>query len=319
MGPILQITDNRLTIETLMDQVNQSSYPAVKTGWQTFLTYGRMVKFSHSIFALPFALAAVILAQRTAPLQWLDLVWILIAMVSARSAAMGFNRIVDARFDGKNPRTQNREIPAGQISMISAGIFVLFSALLFLLMAWLLGEVCFYLAFPVLAVLLAYSYTKRFTWGSHLILGLAIALAPLGAWIAVTKSLDGAILWLSLALLTHIAGFDILYACQDYDFDRSVGLRSIPTYFGIKQALGIAAIIHVVSFFAFAMVAFVFHLKWPYFVSVSIIGGLLVLEHKLVKPEDLSRVHVAFFHINSIIACVLFSGVFGDEIWRRLV
>lgn len=302
-----------------MDQVNQSFFPAVKTGWQMLLTYGRMVKFSHSIFALPFALAAVILAQRQAPLKWFDLAWILIAMVSARSAAMGFNRIVDARLDGQNPRTQNREIPAGQISMISAGIFVLFSALLFLLMAWLLGEICFYLAFPVLAILLAYSYTKRFTWGSHLILGLAIALAPLGAWLAVTKSFDGAILWLSLALLTHIAGFDILYACQDYDFDRSVGLRSIPTYFGIKQALGIAAIIHVVSFLAFAMVAFVFQLHWPYLVSVIIIGCLLIVEHKLVSPEDLSKVHVAFFHINSIIACVLFLGVFGDEIWRRLV
>lgn len=282
------------------------------------MTYGRMVKFSHSVFALPFALAAVILAQRTVHLQWLDLIWILIAMVSARSAAMGFNRIVDARFDGQNSRTQNREIPAGQIPMTAAGIFVLFSALLFLFMAWLLGKVCFYSAFPVLAILLTYSYTKRFMWGSHLILGLAIALAPMGAWIAVTKGFDGAILWLSLALLTHIAGFDILYACQDYEFDRSVGLRSIPTRFGIKRALGIAAIIHVISFFAFTIVAFVFHLKWPYLVSVFIIGCLLVLEHKLVQPEDLSRVPIAFFHINSIIACVLFLGVFGDEIWRRL-
>ena len=252
------------------------------------MIYGRMVKFSHSIFALPFALAAVILAQRQVPLQWLDLVWILIAMVSARSAAMGFNRFVDARFDGQNPRTQNREIPAGQIAMTAAAIFILFSALLFLFMAWLLGKICFYLAFPVLAVLLAYSYTKRFTWGSHLILGLAIALAPLGAWLAVTKSFDGAILWLSLALLTHIAGFDILYACQDYEFDRSMGLRSIPTRFGIQRALDIAAIIHVIAFIAFAMVSFVFHLKWPYLVSVFIIGCLLVLEHKLVLPEDLS-------------------------------
>ncbi len=221
-GPILQITDNRLTIETLMDQVNQTS-PAAKSGWQALMIYGRMVKFSHSIFALPFALAAVILAQRQAPLKWLDLVWILIAMVSARSAAMGFNRIVDARFDEQNPRTQNREIPAGQIPMSAAGVFVFFPRCIFLLMAWLLGKVCFYSAFPVLAILLAYSYTKRFTWGSHLILGLAIALAPMGAWMAVTKSFDGAILWLSLALLTHIAGFDILYACQDYEFDRSSG------------------------------------------------------------------------------------------------
>lgn len=312
----MQITSNRLTIETLMDQGNQT-FPVTIPGWQTLLTYGRMVKFSHSIFALPFALAAVILAQRTVPLQWLDLIWILIAMVSARSAAMGFNRIVDARFDGQNPRTQNREIPAGQISMTSAGIFVLVSALIFLLMAWLLGKTCFYLAFPVLGILLAYSYTKRFTWGSHLFLGLAIALAPMGAWVAVTKSFDGGILWLSLALLTHIAGFDVLYACQDYDFDKKRGLHSIPTFFGIERALGIAKITHVLSFIAFAAVAFVFELNWPYLISVIIIGCLLVVEHKLVSPDDLSRVHVAFFHINSIIALVLFAGIFLDEIWRR--
>jgi len=315
----LQIIINRLTIETLMDQVNQTAYPAAKTGWQALLAYSRMVKFSHSVFALPFALAAVILAQRQAPLQWFDLVWILTAMVSARSAAMGFNRMVDARLDGQNPRTQNREIPTAQISMTAAGVFVLASTLIFLLMAWLLGRICFMIAFPVLAILLVYSYTKRFTWSSHLILGLAIALAPLGAWLAVAKSFNGAILWLSLALLTHIAGFDILYACQDYDFDKKSGLQSIPTCFGIKRALGIAKGIHVISFIAFVMVALVFQLHWPYLVSVVIIGGLLIVEHKLVSPDDLSRVHVAFFHINSIIACVLFMGIFLDEAWRWTV
>ena len=212
---------------------------------RVFLTYGRMIKFSHTIFALPFALAAVVLAQRHHPIIASDIFWVLLAMVAARSAAMGFNRITDSRIDGLNPRTRSREIPAGQISTAQAMVFVIFSAATFLLAAWMLGRLCFYLALPMLAVLFAYSYTKRFTWLSHLFLGFAISLAPVGAWVAMTKGMAPEIWLLSAALMTYIAGFDILYACQDVQFDRGAGLYSIPARFGVRRALQILSLIHI--------------------------------------------------------------------------
>lgn len=211
------------------------------------VTYGRMIKFSHTIFALPFALAAVVLAHRQAPITLYSLIWILVAMVAARSAAMGFNRIVDARIDARNPRTAMREIPAGTLSRKAAIIFVAVSGGVFVAAAAMLGKLCLMLSIPVLAVLCLYSYTKRFTWLAHIYLGFAISLAPLGAWIALTNSFHGPILFLSLALLTYIAGFDILYACQDTAFDRQEGLFSIPAQFGIPKALLTARAIHVLA------------------------------------------------------------------------
>jgi 4-hydroxybenzoate polyprenyltransferase len=276
-----------------------------------------MIKFSHTIFALPFALAAAILAQRYHPLRLADLFWIILAMVGARSAAMGFNRMADASLDAQNPRTANREIPSGQISIRAVQVFILLSALVFVWAAAMLGKICLYFSFLVLALLFVYSYTKRFTWLCHLYLGFVISLAPLGAWIALTKTFAWPILWLSLSLLTYITGFDILYACQDVQFDRQKGLHSIPARVGILNALRIAALIHLLSFLSFLMIYFVFDMQAPYLVAAGIIGLLLVIEHRLVNPADLSKVPFAFFHVNSLISITLFIGVLVDEIYQR--
>ena len=274
--------------------------------------YGRMIKFSHTLFALPFALAAVVLAHRIHPVTWPQLLWILAAMVGARSAAMGFNRIVDARYDRINPRTADREIPSGRLSVGAAVVFVVFSAGVFLLAAGMLGPLCLALAPPVLVVLCIYSYTKRFTAFSHLYLGFAIALAPLGAWIAVTGRFDWPVTILCLALWTYIAGFDILYACQDADFDRQAGLFSIPARWGPVAAFHTAALLHLAAFIFFLMVYLVFNLGAVYFAAVIVIGSLLVLEHRLVRPDDLQRIQLAFFNVNSLIAIVLFAGILID-------
>lgn len=281
------------------------------------MVYGRMIRFSHTIFALPFALSAVVLACREHPLNWGDIFWILAAMVGARSAAMGFNRIADAEIDAENPRTAAREIPRGKLSLTSAKLFVICFSVIFIFAAAMLGKICFYLSFPVLGILFAYSYTKRFTWLSHLYLGFAISLAPLGAWIAVAKNFSLPILLLSLALMTYIAGFDILYACQDTEFDRKQGLFSIPARFGLKAALGIAKILHFCSFCFFAGIFFAFDMNRIYLLTVLIIGGLFILEHRLVKPDDLKHIHIAFFHVNSMISVILFIGVLADELFRR--
>jgi 4-hydroxybenzoate polyprenyltransferase len=285
--------------------------------WSQVRVYGQMIKFSHTVFALPFALAAVILAQRYHRLQMTDLLWIVLAMVGARSAAMGFNRLADAHLDAQNPRTAGREIPSGKISPMAVKLFILLSALVFIWAAAMLGSICLYLSFVVLALLFLYSYLKRFTWLCHLYLGFVISLAPLGAWIALTQSVDWPILWLSMALLTYITGFDILYACQDVQFDQQAGLFSIPARYGIKRALALAKIIHLLSFLSFAMIYVVFDMKAPYLVAVGIIGILLVIEHRLVNPDDLSKVPFAFFHVNSIISITLFVGVLADELFQR--
>jgi 4-hydroxybenzoate polyprenyltransferase len=279
--------------------------------------YGRMIKFSHTLFAMPFALAAVVLAQRVVPLDGSTLLWVLVALVAARSAAMGFNRIADAALDARNPRTANREIPAGKLSRSHTRRFVIVSSLAFIGAAAMLGPLCLVLSLPVLALLCGYSYTKRFTWLSHLVLGLAISLAPLGAWIAVTGSVHWPVLLLSGALLTYIAGFDILYACQDADFDRREGLHSIPVRFGIGPALWASAWLHVISFLFFLLIHIAFDMNHAYLGTVAVIGGLLVIEHRLVDPDDLSRVQVAFFHVNSMISVVLLAGVLLDEVLRR--
>jgi 4-hydroxybenzoate polyprenyltransferase len=277
-----------------------------------------MIKFSHSIFAMPFALSAVVLAQRDHPTTFSDIVWILVAMVGARSAAMGFNRIVDAGLDSKNPRTRNREIPTGRLSLESAIGFVVLSSAVFIGAAAMLGKLCLILSVPALLVLLGYSYTKRFTRWCHLYLGFAISLAPMGAWIALTDTFSWGILCLSSALMTYIAGFDIIYACQDVDFDRENNLFSVPARYGVKQALAISTWLHAFSFLCFVLIFFIFQMDQFYLAAVIIIGMLYIIEHKLVDPDDLRRIHVAFFHVNSAISVVLFVGVLADEIWRRL-
>lgn len=285
--------------------------------FEKMVVFGRMVRFGHTIFALPFALSAVILAQRQAPLRLWDLFWILVAMASARSAAMGFNRIADATLDAANPRTSDREIPAGKLSVASAERFVLVFSALFMAAAAMLGALCFFLSLPVLALLFSYSYTKRFTWLSHLYLGFVISLAPAAAWLAVTKTLPGPILWLSLALMTWMAGFDILYACQDLEFDRRYGLQSVPVRFGVRRALQMASFCHMAAMVAFLMIFFHFDMNIAYLSAVAIIGILLVIENRMVRPDDLRHVPFAFFHINSIISVILLTGVLADEMIRR--
>jgi 4-hydroxybenzoate polyprenyltransferase len=278
--------------------------------------YGRLIKFSHTIFALPFALAAVILAHGQHPLRVPTLGWILLAMAGARSAAMGFNRLADYRFDRLNPRTADRPLVAGQISKRAVVVFIVLSSALFVFAAAMLGKLCLVLSVPVLLVLLFYSYTKRFTALSHLYLGFAIGLAPVGAWIAVTGSLDPRIVLLALALFTYITGFDILYACQDIDFDRSVGLCSIPARWGARRALQISAGLHVITFSALFALYLVFDLRTIYLIILSFIGLLLVWEHKLVQPENLQHVNLAFFHVNSAISILLLTAVLLDA-WLR--
>lgn len=283
------------------------------------MTYGRMIKFSHTVFALPFALSAVVLASREHTITFMDIFWILIAMIGARSAAMGFNRIADVRFDAKNPRTSQRAIPAGKLSKASARLFVVLSSGLFIFASAMLGRLCFYCSFPVLAILFSYSFSKRFTWLCHLYLGFTISLAPLGAWIALTNSFSWPVVFLSLALMTYIAGFDILYACQDTDFDKKEGLFSIPAILGIKKALVISSVLHFFALCFFCLIHITFNMNLTYLVTVIIIGILLFVEHLLVKPGDLSNVNIAFFHINSAISIILFVGILTDELIRRMM
>lgn len=280
-------------------------------------TYGRMIKFSHTIFALPFVLSAVVLAFRDHAPGGSDIFWIVVAAVSARSAAMGFNRIADVEFDRQNPRTQNREIPSGKLSTASAVGFVVISSAVFVFAAAMLSRLCFYLSVPVLGVLFGYSYTKRFTQWCHLYLGFAISLAPMGAWIAATGTFSWGILSLSFALLTYIAGFDIIYACQDTAFDQGRKLFSLPSKIGVRNALHLSSALHVVSFGFFLMVYFLFDMQLIFLVTVGVIGVLFVVEHKLVNPDDLKNINVAFFHVNSVISVVLFAGILADELVRR--
>lgn len=268
-----------------------------------------MIKFSHTIFALPFALAAVVLAWQTHAPSLKHLVWILVAMVGARSAAMGFNRIADAALDKKNPRTALREIPAGVLSRQEAVFFVIVSCLIFVGAAAMLSRLCLLLAFPVLFVLLFYSYTKRFTRYCHLFLGFAISLAPMGAWIAIAGSLSWGILFLSLGLWTYIAGFDILYACQDIEFDREQGLFSLPATLGPQRAMQVSAWFHVLTLLFLGAMHLSFSMHPVFLGFLAVIALLLVVEHRLVKPDNLDHIHLAFFHINSVISVLLFLGV----------
>lgn len=283
---------------------------------EQFLAYGKTIKFSHTIFALPFALSAAALAHRHHPISITHLFWILIAMIGARSCAMGFNRIADVRFDAKNPRTSKREIPSGKLSLTSAKMFVILFSAIFIFAAAMLGKICLYLSFPVLALLFSYSYTKRFTWLSHFYLGFVISLAPLGAWIALTNTFSWPVTLLSLALLTYIAGFDILYACQDTGFDTKEGLLSIPARFGIHKSLLISSISHAFSFLFLFLIFIAFDMKIIYLITIIVIGLLLIIEHKLVKPSDLSNINIAFFHVNSAISIILFVGILADELVR---
>jgi len=268
-----------------------------------------MIRFEHSVFALPFALTGALLAVRqegfvTEKLGW-KLLWIVVAMVGARSAAMTFNRILDADADARNPRTRGRHIPAGTLSRGFAWCFLAASSALFLIAARALNPLCFRLAPVALAIVFFYSFAKRFTSFSHLLLGFALGVAPAASWIAITASLDPRILWLTAAVMFWTAGFDIIYACQDYEFDTTEGLLSIPRRFGIGGALWISRSFHLLMLACLAALVVSFQLGAVSLAGVAVVAALLVYEHRLVKPDDLSRVNAAFFTMNGYVS-VLF-------------
>lgn len=279
---------------------------------QSIRSYGRLIKFSHTIFALPFALSAVLLANREAPVTLSILFWVVVAMAAARSAAMGFNRLVDSEIDRKNPRTANRATATGEIERRSVILFVLVSSGAFVLAAGMLGKLCLVLSIPVLGVLFFYSLTKRFTAYSHLFLGFGIGLAPTGAWVAVTGSIDPRILLLSIALMTYIAGFDVLYGCQDIEFDTREGLFSAPCRWGVEPALRFSTLLHIGTFIALLGLALAFRLGGVYYLFLLLITALLAVEHLLVRPDRLDNVNIAFFHINSVVSVLLLVGVWLD-------
>ena len=278
--------------------------------WKRIRLTLEMIKFEHSVFALPFALTGALLAFREKHLTGRvftgKLLWIVIAMVGARSAAMAFNRILDADIDARNPRTRARHLPAGILSTGFAWGFVMVSVLVFLLAARALNPLCLKLAPLALAVLFFYSFTKRFTTFSHLILGFSLGIAPAAAWIAVSGSLDPRILWLTAAVTFWTAGFDIIYSCQDYEFDQQEGLFSLPRRFGISGALWIARVFHVAMIGCLLALALTFQLGWLSLAGIAAIILLLAYEHSLVKADDLSRVNAAFFTVNGYVSVLFF-------------
>ena len=275
-------------------------------------TLGRMIKFSHTVFALPFALAAAAIAARGHGITLAQVLAILLAMASARTAAMGFNRIVDRRLDARNPRTAGRELPAGKVSVRAASLLVAGSAAAFVAAAASLGRLCLVLSPVVLVVVLGYSFTKRFTWLCHLFLGLAIGIAPAGAWIAVRGEVGMPALWLVAAVATWIGGFDILYALADRDFDRREGIHSIPARFGVPAALALSAILHLGTVLALLAAGQAAGLGVIYYVGVAVVVGIFVYEHAILRPSDLSRLDVAFFNLNGYVSLVYFAATLAQ-------
>ena len=277
-------------------------------------TYLSFVRFSHTVFALPFALAGTLLASRYSPVTWPAVGWVLLAMVAARSAAMGFNRLVDARFDAMNPRTANREIPRGAVSISEAGLFVGAAALVFVYAAWRLDPLCFLLSPVALAIVFWYSLAKLYTTWTQLYLGLALAVAPVGGWLAAGGRGGWEPWLLGLAIGAWVGGFDVLYACQDIDFDRATGLRSIPARFGVPAALAMARALHVFAVACLLALAWVTPLPSFYLAGVGIVALLLAYEQSLVRADDLSQVKRAFDlngYVGILYLLVLAAAIYG--------
>lgn len=276
--------------------------------WSRVRTWLELVRFSHTIFALPFAIMALFLASPEGLPSLRVTGLVLVCMVAARTAAMAYNRLIDRDVDAENPRTEGRHLPAGLVSVAEVTGVVVFASLVFVAGAFLLNRLAFVLSFPVLLVLLGYSHTKRFTSASHFVLGLALGLAPLGVWVAVRGVVDISILQPALlggAVLLWVAGFDVIYSCQDVGFDREVGLRSVPARLGIAGALRVARVCHVLAVLLLAALAPLAGLGAFYVTGVVITAALLAWEHRLVRADDLSRVDMAFFTVNGCISIVL--------------
>lgn len=280
------------------------------------ILYLKLIKFSHSIFALPFALTAAIIAASGIP-SAKQIFWIIVAMVGARSGAMGLNRIIDRKIDAENPRTAAREIPAGKVRVADAVIFTLISFTVLVFAAYMLNPLCLKLSPIAVAVVFLYPYTKRFTWFSHFVLGLSLSAAPLGAWIAVRGTLDWQILPLALAVIFWLAGFDALYALQDLEFDKSFGLYSIPKKFGVKKTLLFSVIFHFFAWGLLASTGIIFNLGIFYWIGMAVAAGLFIYEHSLVKPDDLSRLDMAFFNMNGYISMTVFLFTLLDYLLQK--
>ncbi len=278
--------------------------------------FGRMIKFEHTLFALPFALAAAAIAARAHGITAARVAGIVVAMAGARTAAMGFNRIVDRHIDARNPRTARREIPAGVISLRAAWGMTLAATAVFVVAAAALGPLCLALSPVALLFLFGYSFTKRFTALCHLFLGLAIASGPAGAWIAVRGDFGWPPGLLMIAVGAWIAGFDILYALSDREFDRSAGVHSIPARLGVRGALIVSALFHVITLSALVALGGCAHLGPSYAIGVAIVAALLIYEHAIVRPGDLSRLDVAFFNLNGYVSVVFFAATLIDTLVR---
>jgi 4-hydroxybenzoate polyprenyltransferase len=288
--------------------------------WKRIRLTLEMIKFEHSVFALPFALTGALLAMHeggmSARAALGKIGWVVVAMVGARSAAMAFNRLVDAGIDARNPRTRTRHLPAGVLTRGFTWGFVAVSALVFLLAARQLNPLCFRLAPVALAIVFFYSFTKHFTSFSHLVLGFALGVAPAAAWIAMRGSLDLRILWLTAAVTFWTAGFDIIYACQDYEFDSVEGLFSLPRRLGIAGALLVARLLHVLMVACLLALIYSLGLGALSLAGVAAVCALLIYEHSLVKPNDLSRVNAAFFTMNGYVSMLFFLFWAADVLWK---
>lgn len=273
--------------------------------WKKISVLLEMIKFKHTVFALPFALIGAFLAGRGVP-SFSVFFWVILAMVGARTSAMGFNRIADRQFDAANPRTATRALPAGEVTLVESWAMVLLAATLFFFACYRLNTTALLIAPIALALTLGYSLTKRFTWLCHIVLGVALALSPLGGWVAVAASLEGYPWVLSLGVLFWVAGFDCIYACLDADFDREAGLYSMPAIFGRRNGFRVAVAFHVLAFCLFILTGIQEGLNLWYYIGIGITGAALFYQHLIVNPKDLSRIRQSFFSMNGLIALTLF-------------
>jgi 4-hydroxybenzoate polyprenyltransferase len=289
------------------------------SGTGVLLRHANLVRLPHTVFALPFALVGVVLASYVAPITLSDVVWVVVAFTTARFAAMGFNRIVDREIDARNPRTRSREIPSGTMSVREAGVAVTIASLVFFIAAWQLNLLCLALAPVALAWVLFYSYTKRFTRWSHLVLGVGLSIAPVGGYIAISGQWSNPwwmLIALAIAVATWVGGFDILYALQDVSFDRENGLYSVPSTFGEANALNIARVLHLTTVAALAIAGIGAGAGVVYYAGVVVAAALLLYEHSLVKADDFSRLDAAFFTMNGVISIVFLGFVFAERLFR---